>query len=49
MKKFFGNMMAIMGAIAVIWLVFTILRFGAVNMSRAAYETAHYTNGIWHP
>lgn len=36
--------------VAVVILVgFFVVRFGSWNMSRAAYEAAHYTKGVWHP
>lgn len=47
MKKFISVIMAIVGAVAVLWFSYTILHYGTVNMRRIdaqayAWKLEHY-------
>lgn len=39
MKKFASIAMALAGAVAIAWIIFSIIRFGAANMRRVEMES----------
>lgn len=42
MKKFTSTVMALAGAVAVLWLAYTVFHYGAVNMRRVEDQSYAY-------